>query len=133
MSFGKLVVILASSKTFQKSLVIQKMVQWQLLKVVKIEQPVSYEGPKMWQWNFGKWYIFIKALENGFKHLILYSSKAYRCSWELYDDLNQVKAYFGVKTFPVRAMKRCYLQQKMCATIRDCRKLLIIWYSWITL
>ena len=42
--------------------------------------------------------------------------------WELYDDLNQVKVYFGVKTFPVRAMKRCYLQKKMCATIRDCRK-----------
>ena len=86
-----------------------------LLKIVKIEQPVSFEGPRMWQWNFGKWYIFIKALENGFKHLSLYSFRAYRCSCELYDDLD-------VKTFPVRAMKRCYLQKKMCATIRDCRK-----------
>ena len=63
--------------------------------------------------SFGKW---VQASQP------MYSSKAYRCSLELYDDLNQVKVYFGVKTFPVRAMKRCYLQKKMCATIRDCRK-----------
>ena len=100
-SFGNLVVTLVSSNN--------------LPKIVR-------GGPAMRQWNFGKWYIFIKALENGFKHLSLYSSKAYRCSWELYDDLNQVKVYFGVKTFPVRDMKRCYLQKKMCATIRDFRE-----------
>ena len=76
----------------------------------------------MRQGNFGKWYIFIKALENGFSQLSLFSSKAYRCSWKLYDDPNQVKVYFGVKTFPVGDMKRCYLQKKICATIRDFRK-----------
>ena len=78
----------------------------------------------MWQWNFERWYIFIKALENGFNQLSLYCSKTYRCLWELYDDLNQVKVYFGVKTFPVRDMKRCYLQIKATGitAIRDFRK-----------
>ena len=66
--------------------------------------------------------IFIKALENGFKHLSLYSSKAYRCSCKLYDDLNQAKVYFDVKTFPARANETLLLKEKMCATIRDCRK-----------
>ena len=33
--------------------------------------------------------------------------------------------YFGVKTFPAWDMKRCYLQKKICATIRDLKKGLI--------
>ena len=28
-----------------------------------------------------------------------------------YDDLNQVKIYFGVKTFSVRGMEGCYLHK----------------------
>ena len=36
-----------------------------------------------------------------------------------------------MKTFPVRDTKLCYLQKKICATIRDFRKVLviIIWYE----
>ena len=60
----------------------------------------------MWQW-----YIVIKASENGFKHLSLCIvpklTGDHKVHTELYDHLNQVKVYFGVKTFPVRAMKRC--------------------------
>ena len=39
--------------------------------------------------------------------------------------------YFGVKTFPVRDMKRCYLQKNICPTMRDFRKALVAikWYS----
>ena len=62
--------------------------------------------------KFRKVAIFIKALENGFKHLSLYSFKAYRCSCELYDDLNQVKVYFDVKTFRVRANETLLLTEK---------------------
>ena len=35
------------------------------LKKLKIEQPVIFEGLRMWQWNFVKYYIFIKLLKMG--------------------------------------------------------------------
>ena len=39
--------------------------------------------------------------------------------------LNQ---YFGVQTFPARDMKRCHLQKKICETIRDFKKALLMNY-----
>ena len=76
--FGDLVVILESSKKIQgivRSTCGSKDVTiGNLLKIVKNWAARQFEGLRMWQWNFGKY--FIKNLKNGFSQLSLYSSNA---------------------------------------------------------
>ena len=47
-----------------------------------------------------------------------------------YNDLNQVKVYFGINRFPVRDMKHSYLQ-KFAQLFGILERLLvaIVWYS----
>ena len=76
--FGDLVVILESSKKIQgivwSTCGSKDVTIGNLLKIVKNWAARQFEGLRMWQWNFGKY--FIKKLKNGFSQLSLYSSNA---------------------------------------------------------